>query len=85
MKFLRSLIALYMITFNRVLQTCLIIFNCESINFNDKTISIMTNYPAIWCEGDEYRNLLIPSIIIFIIYVIVIPIVLLYFIRLIIY
>jgi hypothetical protein len=73
-EYLRTLFALYLFTFNNIMQTSLNVLNCVEVPMGDSTTNVVRNYPSVSCSGGSYTPLLIASIVYLIFYVLVIPI-----------
>jgi Tyrosine-protein kinase ephrin type A/B receptor-like len=74
----RALIALYFFTFNGVTQTVFSTFSCKSVVFQGSTISVIDAFPTVECTGAQYTLLVTVSAIVAILYVIAVPMLLIY-------
>jgi len=72
--FFRSLLALYLFTFNSVLQTCFRYLNCQEVAIGNKIVNVVKTYPAVNCDTKLYSNLKILILIVLIVYVVIIPV-----------
>jgi hypothetical protein len=78
---LRTLLALYLFTFNSVIQTSFTILNCIQITSAGESFNLVRNYPAVSCSDESYRPLYIGSVFYLLLYVAVVPIFLIWHVR----
>jgi len=84
--YMRSLLGIYLFTFNSVLQGALAVFDVIEVQVEGESRSLLRAYPGVyWSTGspsEEYKTILAFSIIFLILYVAVVPTVLLFSIHL---
>jgi hypothetical protein len=72
-EYLRTFLALYLFTFNNIMQTSLNILNCMEVPVGDTTANVVKNYPSVSCAASSYTPLFIASIVYLGLYAVVIP------------
>jgi FG-GAP-like repeat/Tyrosine-protein kinase ephrin type A/B receptor-like len=56
-RLLRTLLALFLLTFNGMMSTALAVFNCIDITFNGHEYSVIQAFPTVSCTGSVYSQL----------------------------
>ena len=77
-EFGRSSIALYTFTFNSIVRGSFRVFDCVNLQVDGSSLSVVRSYPAVTCDSAGYRSLLFLSVAFASLYLIVIPLVLLW-------
>ena len=70
----RSLVALYLFTFNSVVQGSLRVFDTVRVQFNGEELCLVRSAPAVSCSESSYQVLLALTAIVFIVYTVLIPV-----------
>jgi WW domain/Tyrosine-protein kinase ephrin type A/B receptor-like len=64
----RSLIALYLFTFNGIIGNAFTVFNCITVTSQGSSLEVLQAYPTIECSGSTYNGLLTIAAVITVLY-----------------